>query len=395
MPESHPITSSSTSSSPILPSVSPSSPTEEDPESGEGDFLQVGNTKTKKKQQRRANQNLASREYRKRKRERLEELEDTVARLTKELERVSAENLKLRQVDISDLMSNNQRINASLVECRQILTNVCIALRDPTSDDKLVFFLRQFWANVERVQHAVTLEIDKLVNPASQAKLAMGGYGIVNFENPVMQSFPAASWWGTFVQEARVTQEQLQSIQRIMTFMLPIPFYLSILWYIPCSLILASLVIKETTLQTEVGLFAERQQLDRDIKQFYFHTARIACALTPGSESESSLEGLSMQPTPIGYHDMLEFSKKMTLLKNNFVSHRKVILNAHIQIGQQLTPRQQAMLLVRAYAGSFCQENIETLRKLYKSVNMLEAQVIPELEAHMIPTLPIYNVKRD
>lgn len=76
-----------------------------------------------KKKIRRSNQNLASREYRKRKRERLEELEEMVKNLTQQVNDLTAGNAKLKARDIGDLLLNDSQQD-SFIEITKIIDDI-------------------------------------------------------------------------------------------------------------------------------------------------------------------------------------------------------------------------------------------------------------------------------
>eukprot|EP01113_Clastostelium_recurvatum_P035538 TRINITY_DN4968_c0_g1_i6.p1 TRINITY_DN4968_c0_g1~~TRINITY_DN4968_c0_g1_i6.p1 ORF type:complete len:649 (-),score=200.51 TRINITY_DN4968_c0_g1_i6:152-2098(-) len=419
-----------------------------------------------KRRQRRINQNMASREYRKRKREKLEELEETVARLHQDVEKLTKENSRLKQMDASDFMAMDQKIITNSVEIRQILMNIQAVLsnQSPTTpppapspasasapppsapttttptptptaskrggkgknaavptaaavdedeDDHmespdaasaaagngapedpeatLSYLLQSFWQGIEKIHNLTMLEIDKMVNPALQAKLSLFGYNASDDAVLPMVLGPNEAWWSEYEAVAKLTEPQLKRIYEI----------------------------RDLVQDAEHELVKERLQLDREIKGFYFNNLHLApkaltsassnttttttsTSISSSSSSTSSSDTSSpMASSPpvacedakkatspsssIGHHtpvplpnvgaspglsQMLEFSKKLTMLKKNFLNQRSIILNAHVQIGALLDPRQQAHLVLRSYEAAPYRafENMDTLRKIFKSV---------------------------
>jgi len=117
----------------------------------------------------RANQNLACRNYRKKKKEYTQSLESRISDLEEE-------NKRLRQLCQNPAVSSITPEDATVVQqLRQVFDQLEEALRQ--GDEKsLTYLLQIFSFTLERYSVVYEKEIEKLVNPSTQANLARMGY---------------------------------------------------------------------------------------------------------------------------------------------------------------------------------------------------------------------------
>eukprot|EP01113_Clastostelium_recurvatum_P004531 TRINITY_DN12005_c0_g2_i2.p1 TRINITY_DN12005_c0_g2~~TRINITY_DN12005_c0_g2_i2.p1 ORF type:complete len:346 (+),score=93.68 TRINITY_DN12005_c0_g2_i2:142-1179(+) len=172
------------------------------------------------KEVRRVKQNIASKAYRKRQRDRLGELEDTVAALTKQLEDAKLEVSKLKQSPMNCIVNVDFKSTAD--EGRNILQSIEGAMKDNSSDAHLQYLLHLFWSNMEILLMLFDKEAPKFSNPYLQMKRAMYGYGLVTKDTTMMRLIPAAPWWRTFsTNELGLTEHILAQIDNILFSFLP------------------------------------------------------------------------------------------------------------------------------------------------------------------------------
>jgi len=242
-----------------------------------------------------------------------------------------------------------------------------------------------------------------LVNPFAQAKLAMLGYAPV-LDNPSVTSFSGpttAGWWSQYINEAKINREQRHKLKQM----------------------------REELWKIDHDLRQERISLDKSIKEFYLHKLRVIpnypvfrpdqtqppslhstpkstnnspnhsdpnttqssdYTSTSASASASSSPPFEInttsRPAPlqdnsnIDVSDIIELSRKLNALKKNFCAQRNLMLNAFARLGQLLTPRQQAMLLVRIHIHTrFDGSNMELLKNVWQSVTSSEAPSVLSL----------------
>lgn len=159
--------------------------------------------------------------------------------------------------------------------------------------------------------------------------------------------------------------------------------------------------------------------LDKSIKEFYLHKMRVIPNY-PVFRPETTLPPMRDQNSPsnsplpdaaaalssqdnnnVDVSDIIELSRKLNALKKNFCTQRNLMLNAFARLGQLLTPRQQAMLLVRIRIQQhlccgtlfdssqdihtrFDGNNMELLKNVWQSVTNSESPSVLSLLS-MIP----------
>jgi hypothetical protein len=336
------------------------------------------NSLTKQKN-RRVNQNIASRNYRNRKKEYVGSLEGKVTQLAIENEQLKKEIASLKRVDNFDSMRPDPALLTMVVELKHIIASIDDAIRRNADDNAISYLLQLFHLIVEKRHHVFEKEVEKLVNPFAQAKLAMLGYAPV-LDNPSVSSISgpnADGWWSQYITEAKVTREQRHKLKQM----------------------------REELWKIDHDLRQERTLLDKSIKEFYLHKMRVipnypvfrpdqalpsirdqSTAPTTASTLPDAA-ALSSQPdnNNVDVSDIIELSRKLNALKKNFCTQRNLMLNAFARLSQLLSPRQQAMLLVRIHIHTrFDGSNMELLKNVWQSVTNSESPSVLSLLS-MIP----------
>jgi hypothetical protein len=229
-----------------------------------------------------------------------------------------------------------------VVELKHIIASIDDAIKRNADDNAVSYLLQLFHLIVEKRHHVFEKEVEKLVNPFAQAKLAMLGYAPV-LDNPSVSSISgpnADGWWSQYISEAKVTREQRHKLKQM----------------------------REELWKIDHDLRQERTILDKSIKEFYLHKMRVipnypvfrpdqALAPVRDQSANSSTQPTSTLPdvtapaqpdnNNVDVSDIIELSRKLNTLKKNFCTQRNLMLNAFARLSQLLSPRQQAMLLVR------------------------------------------------
>jgi hypothetical protein len=314
-----------------------------------------------KQKNRRVNQNIASRNYRNRKKEYVTSLENKVAQLATENEQLKKEIASIKRVDNFDLMRPDPLYLSMVIELKHVLDSMDEAIKKNADDNTISYLLQLFHLVVEKRQNVYEKEVEKLVNPFAQAKLAVLGYAPV-LEYPAVSSLiqpSAESWWNKFIGEAKVTLDQSRQLNQI----------------------------KKEMWNIDQELKQERVILDKSIKEFFLQKMRVIPNYPPfrGSTSDdNSNNTLSTSSTQdnqnLDVSDIIELSRKLNSLKKNFCTQRNLMINAFSRLGQILTPRQQAMLLVRINISTrFDGSNLELLKSVWQSVTSSETPSVLSL----------------
>jgi len=289
-----------------------------------------------KQKARRANQNLACRNYRRRKKEYVSELETKISSLEAELEQLRKENSSYKRGEAFE--SIDPALMSMLAEMKQILEKLDDAVKNNADDKSISYLLQLFFLAIEKRHTIANKEIDKLVNPLTQAKLATMGY-VPAMENPIVSSISGPSgneWWAVYAQEARMTEEQARSIREL----------------------------RERHWKLDTELRVERNTLDRSIKDFFLQNLKLIPNVKDPKHrfvSGSNGGGLDMG-------EVIEFARQLNCLKKNFVSQRVLMIDVQTQLNKILTPRQHAILLLRINASRTFDwpRHVQTLRSAWQ-----------------------------
>lgn len=308
----------------------------------------------------RVNQNIASRNYRNRKKEYVTSLEGKVSQLVAENDILKKEIASLKRVDNFDSMRPDPAMISMVVELKHIMTCIDDAIKRNADDNSISYLLQLFHLIVEKRHHIFEKEVEKLVNPFAQAKLAMLGYApVLEYPSVSCISGPNADgWWNQYNTEAQISRDQRQKLKQIRED----------LWKIGMCFIM--FLLSQVNLHSDHDLRQERGQLDKSIKEFYLHKLRVipnypvfrpdqvqSPSMSSSLPSSSTIPDATPLPADnnnIDVSDIIELSRKLNTLKKNFCTTRNLMLNAFARLSQILSPRQQAMLLVRIRISLSC-----------------------------------------
>eukprot|EP00026_Physarum_polycephalum_P006245 Phypoly_transcript_06287.p1 GENE.Phypoly_transcript_06287~~Phypoly_transcript_06287.p1 ORF type:complete len:497 (+),score=120.82 Phypoly_transcript_06287:114-1604(+) len=317
-----------------------------------------GQDQAAKQKNRRVNQNIASRNYRNRKKEYVTSLESKVSQLTAENDALKKEIAMLKRVDNFDSMRPDPSLISMVVELRHIMSSIADAIKKNADDSTITYLLQLFHLVVEKRHHIFEKEVEKLVNPFAQAKLAVLGYTPV-LEYPAVSSMITSpntdGWWAQFMLEAKITPAQMQKLSRM----------------------------RNELAKCDQELRQERLSLDSSIKEFYLHKMRVIPSYpafpssnAPSEAPDPGRAGSGQPEPPVEVSDAIELSRKLNLLKKNFCTQRNLMINAFSRTSQMLTPRQQALLLVKLQIQTrFNTVNMDLLKNVWESVTSSEAPV--------------------
>jgi transposase-like protein len=265
-----------------------------------------------KEKVKRRNQNLACRNYRQRKKEYVQDLENRVASLQEEVEQLKKENANLRKGD--GLEPIHPDIIAMLTEMKQILSKLTQAVEKDMDDRTISYYLQLFFLALEKKMHAMENEIEKMVNPFTQAKLATLGYvsSSSTFSISSRITGPSADgWWSTLIEEANISEEQSQKITEL----------------------------RERHVKVDSELKQEQGMLDKAIKEFYVNKLRVMPTLSTNAQNLPALD----------ITEVIEFTRQLNCLKKNILAQKSVVLDIQMQLTRILKPRQHALLLLKIY----------------------------------------------
>nr|BAP16680.1 putative basic-leucine zipper (bZIP) transcription factor [Acytostelium subglobosum] len=309
----------------------------------------------RKKNRSRANQNLASRNYRQRKKEYIRDIEEKLAVLALENDQLKKENLNLKKGGGLEIMKPDPAFITMMMEAKQIIIQLDVAIKK-NDDRSLIYLLQLFHLSIEKRHSIIEREVEKMVHPYTQAKLAAMGY-VPSLENPMISSISGPSsdgWWLKYMQEAQITEEQAQAIKPL----------------------------RSNHWKADIELRNERERLDRSIKEFYL--SKVMVFPTNERLNKSFAANLSITDAPmpqpinntiadtnaVDISEILEFTRKLEHLKKNFVKQRTLMEDTHAALSAILTPRQEAMLLVRVhYSTRYDFANMEMLKNVWGSVS--------------------------
>ncbi|KYQ92977.1 putative basic-leucine zipper transcription factor [Tieghemostelium lacteum] len=361
----------------------------------------------KYKNKSRSSQNMASRNYRQRKKDHIYEVEEKVRKLSLENEKLRQENSVLKKGDMGDVMKPD-------TEFQEVLegSNILMALLSDAVDRQdlvtIEYLLQLYYFSSHLRSTVVEKEVEKIVHPYTQIRLVYLGYRSSS-EGALLKPFSTTLWWPKFAEEVQLSEEQKQASD--------------ILWH--------------DHLKIDKELRLERDALDREIKEI-FTTKIISCGehmrddkylstvpkenyptISPNSEIPSSPSSNSSSSSsnstfpnsnntspslvnhtppespsiasggsassshqhyspyplpdrseipleivngglagfngstfvgegkPIDLSELLDLTRKLELLKKNFVKHRNLICDTDLVLSTILTPFQHAKLILR------------------------------------------------
>ncbi|GAM23217.1 hypothetical protein SAMD00019534_063920 [Acytostelium subglobosum LB1] len=289
----------------------------------------------------RVNQNLASRNYRQRRKDYIKEIEAKLASLTFENLQLKRENETLKETGGVDVMRPEPELLAMLMEGKQIIIQMSQAIKK-NDERTLVYLLHLFHTAIGKRYAIAEKEVEKIVHPYTQSKLASMGY-VPKGDRPLFNISGSAAdgWFALFKSEANISEEQNVKLE----------------------------ALRQDHDKQEQVLRIEREQLDKEIKNFYY-TKILVLPDTSECCSNSEFNTPTMsgmaatvtlpQPaephivnsSPLEISQILDFARKLDMLKKNFICSRNLSSDTISGLSNILTPRQEAMLLVRIHLNT-------------------------------------------
>eukprot|EP01133_Synstelium_polycarpum_P010707 gene10707-12453_t len=303
----------------------------------------------------RINQNLASRNYRQRKKDYIKEIEAKLASLTFENHQLKRENESLKESGGVEVMRPEPELVTMLMEGKQIIIQMSQAIKK-NDERTLVYLLHLFHVAIAKRYAIAEREVEKIVHPYTQSKLAAMGY-VPRNDRPLVNIMGPASdgWFSLFKTEACLTDEQSAKLE----------------------------ALRGEHDRQDNQLRVDREQLDREIKKFY-HTKILVLpnspddlgdALTMGPVQTPSLpyptanEATPIVNSPLEISQILDFARKLECLKKNFIRQRNLMMDTLSSLSTILTPKQEAMLLVRVHFNTtYDFAHMELLKDVWTSI---------------------------
>ncbi|KAM9998062.1 hypothetical protein ACTFIY_007728 [Dictyostelium cf. discoideum] len=240
------------------------------------------------------------------------------------------------------MRSEPESINM-IMECKKIIKKLEKALID-NDERSLIYLLYLYHSETSKRYSLTEIEVDKIINPYSQLKLKLAGY-IQNPTTEILDIFGGnnnnnnndngdddddeeeISWFKKYKNEASLTIEQSNKLDLLRDY---------------------------HCLKFE-SLLKERRELDRDIKRLYNGIALSGFDLTPRSLANWDID------------KQIETTNKLNLLKIKIISSLNLNLDTFSSISSILSPKQEALLLVRAHLFGSNKKNphIEILNNVW------------------------------
>ncbi|GAM19602.1 hypothetical protein SAMD00019534_027770, partial [Acytostelium subglobosum LB1] len=274
----------------------------------------------------RVNQNIASRNYRQRKKEYIKEIETKMAALTMENNQLKRENEVLKESGGVDFMRPEPELISMIMEGKQIIIQMNEAIKK-NDERTLAYLLHLFHGAIAKRHQIIEREVDKMVHPYTQSKLASMGY-VPKSDRPLWNVVGPASegWYSIFKREANLSDLQSQKLEALR---------------------------REHDRQDQV-LRLERDQLDQQIKKFFFTKILVLPnnpdVDSPNSTNQSSLDDYNIvNSSPLDIKEVMDFTRVLQAMKKNFIQQRIIMIDTISSLSTILTPRQESMLLVRIH----------------------------------------------
>ncbi|GAM18683.1 hypothetical protein SAMD00019534_018580 [Acytostelium subglobosum LB1] len=329
----------------------------------------------------------SSKEYRKKKKEHTQIIEDRVKQLVDENQRLRVENESMKKVTVAEIMKPDDFHNV-LIEVQHLLVKLAEKVVSGTTNsndnDRIVDQLIQFSQFSQQLRSTIVeREIIKIIHPFTQGKLAVMGYK-ANVEYSAICGKPVVSahWWPDFAEESFMSDEQRMTAESL---------------YQQYLTIFNELKEERMALETEIR--------EKYLREFSFGYNRWSetnypaqtggddnwtfppGAYPPGNPMDNTSTGCggsitnnnsngadsnkhhqyNPYPHSHGHHlsmhingplaskipAVLDFTRLLERLKMNFIKHRMNICDIDQRLHKILTPMQIARLIVRQHSVSF------------------------------------------
>ncbi|KAF2069767.1 hypothetical protein CYY_008919 [Polysphondylium violaceum] len=307
-----------------------------------------------KQKARRTNQNIASRNYRQRKKVYIKEMEDKISQLTLENDTLKKDLHKVGNNPMEILRFSREMVLLT-TEIRKLVVQIDRALRNNESDAAIKSLLNLWHNTMDLASSANEKEIERFVHPFTQAKLAIMGYK--PHSNPwtdFVKSPKQTDWWKKFAEKVGLTNEQVD--------------YVTQLW--------------SRFTDDEKVMKKELDELDIYVKNFFLTKVvvlpdnnKLLDVISSGMPVPESLEHEILQTS-----EMLEFIYNLEKLKQNFLKMNRCVWHTGRQMSKYLTVRQEAMLLVLVHSNTkYIHTNMEMATNLWNQLNQVSPITKPLL----------------
>eukprot|EP01112_Ceratiomyxa_fruticulosa_P019667 TRINITY_DN648_c0_g3_i2.p1 TRINITY_DN648_c0_g3~~TRINITY_DN648_c0_g3_i2.p1 ORF type:complete len:176 (-),score=28.38 TRINITY_DN648_c0_g3_i2:202-729(-) len=130
------------------------------------------------------------------------------------------------------------------------------------------------------------------------------------------------------------------------------------------------------------GTVFQLPSMDRDTSPSSSNSTPEVNNILLNAHTSLSFPVVDDSPPPV--HEMLDFSRKLNLLKKNYIAYRTSIMNTTVQISHFFPVRQQAALLLKVYDSGpmrFSKENMDVVIKIWKSVTSQDSSALQSFSA--------------
>jgi len=263
---------------------------------------------------RKATQNQACRNYRMKKKEHYKELETKLSVQEEELKQLRKEVTVLKSGTAFE--SIDPATSSLLEETKQIVEKLDEAIKNNADDQYIQYWIQLYFRLGEKRIALANKDIDKLVNPLTQAKLATMGYtpALQTSVSSILSGSDGNDWWDSYDQEAYLTPLQKEGLN----------------------------AVRERYWRLDSELRNERVVIDTNIKTLFLQNLK----LLPNLRDLHS-KFVSGSASKLDMADVVQIAEQLKCLKKNYMAQSSMNYDLHVQFTRILTPRQQAILLLR------------------------------------------------
>ncbi|GAM17587.1 hypothetical protein SAMD00019534_007620 [Acytostelium subglobosum LB1] len=295
-----------------------------------------GPPKTQKYKERRSNQNVASRNYRQRKKLHIKEMEDRLHQLMVENETLKSDMSKFGS-NPTELMRIPPDMGTQMAQVRKTIISIDQAIRNGEPDAVLSSLLKDFYVHKQNSITYREKEIEKLT--------MLGFKPLTNPWSDFVINSNHSDWWKHYSIKANISKEQNQNLSNI--------------WHRYC--------------EEEVKLQKDLTEVDEKIQQFYlskvFVMPNIEDLLTKAQSTSAPLNDLT-DSDRVDTSEILEFTFNLERLKQVFIRGCRMLMETSKQMSKYLNVRQEAMLVVLLDANSkYVLSNLEMANNLWEQLS--------------------------
>jgi Spy/CpxP family protein refolding chaperone len=299
----------------------------------------------KQKSRRRASQNMASRNYRQRKKEYISSIEDKLEQLNIENERLRREvnesrhlatklmheNTELKNTQVCDQVDShdgedealNEELMNTELDLKHLIEKLDAGVTHNMDEAGITPLLKMFYQTLRKRHSIFTNQVKKIVNPCIQAKISIldstpNEEGISQQQhnkardiNEPLSGDADGNWWVQFVKDAGITEKQEVQIKQLRT--------------------------QHNSAYHQ--LRTRRSHLNKDIKDFYREKFFSFSSQLVGGQS----------PRTADVPAVIELTSKLEEMKKNLDAEKLLVLETHDALAKILTPKQEALFVTRAY----------------------------------------------